>query len=437
MPVDYSLYTVVTTRLDTGEVVPMLVASSTWIPARLATRWVLLNRRRRSASKTLKNNLFTLKLVYCWARRMGLDLDEYLLAEGELKSDQIKSLVTELQAVRSARIRHELFTTSENGHSSRHAKIQRQISEAQVAVPIDADLCVIQNFLSWALDPINSGFKPDQSRVASFELLNSTRRSLRNVIHAYKLGTLPSCRPEPLSPEQLSSLHFLIDPLHTGRRVDASQAIFPRTPWTLKTCLRNWLMFCLAEQHGLRIGEILKLTIEDILSLTPAGPLTANIRRRPDDPRDTRTHPPAVKTLERVLELTGRLRWGFRLYLTARLPMGRVAGSSPYLFVTEAGNPMSYWSAREALLVLGKLAGVSGLTWHKLRHTWAESLARELFEQNGIEEQAIEKLRYLGGWSEKSLTPFHYIRNAIRESANQFLRKRNERMYQGPNSTLV
>jgi len=114
-----------------------------------------------------------------------------------------------------------------------------------------------------------------------------------------------------------------------------------------------------------------------------------------------------------------------------------VAGSSPYLFVTEAGNPMSYWSAREALLVLGKLAGVSGLTWHKLRHTWAESLARELFEQNGIEEQAIEKLRYLGGWSEKSLTPFHYIRNAIKESANQFLRKRNERMYQGLNSTLV
>ena len=98
---------------------------------------------------------------------------------------------------------------------------------------------------------------------------------------------------------------------------------------------------------------------------------------------------------------------------------------------------MSYLSAHEGLGVVGKHGGIAELTWHRLRHTWAESLAKELFEQNGIEERAIEKLRYLGGWSENSLTPFQYIRNAIKESANQFLRKRNDRMYQGGDSTIV
>jgi integrase len=198
----------------------------------------------------------------------------------------------------------------------------------------------------------------------------------------------------------------------------------------METRLRNWLMFCLGEQCGLRIGEILKLTVEDIVSLRPGGALTVHVRRRPDDPHDTRVHPPSVKTLERVLELSPEIRWGSRLYLTHRPPLGRVAGKSPYLFVTAEGDPLSYSSAHHAIQVAGKLVGLTNLTWHVLRHTWAETVAKELFAINGIEEHAVEKLRYLGGWSEGSRTPFHYIRNAIRDAANDFLRKRNERLYQ-------
>jgi integrase len=106
-----------------------------------------------------------------------------------------------------------------------------------------------------------------------------------------------------------------------------------------------------------------------------------------------------------------------------------VAGKSAYLFVTATGDPLSYLSAYRALQVLGKFVGITNITWHTLRHTWADLLARELFEINGIEEHGIEKLRYLGGWSETSRTPFLYIRNAVREAANVFLRRRNERLY--------
>ncbi len=428
---DYSLYRVVTTRLDTGEVVPILVESGTWIPARLANRWALLNRRRRSASNTLRKHLFTLKLVYCWAKSRLFDLDEHLLTEHELNRDDLKGLANELQEFRSRQTRERVLSTEEKRSKRHGGDLEKRVAEASVAVPIDPDLAVVENFLSWVSDPINTGVKPDHPQAAiSIQRLNATKATLRATLDMYRVGTLPSRSPEPLGVEELNSIHHAIDPLTTERRIKSISSLFLKTPWTLKTCLRNWLMFCLAQHCGLRIGEILKLTVEDIASLKPGGALHVHVRRRPDDPHDSRTHPPSVKTSERVLELSTEIRWGSRLYLTQRPPLGRVAGKSPYLFVTEAGDPLAYLSAYRALQVLGKFVGITNLTWHKLRHTWADSLAKELFEINGIEEHGIEKLRYLGGWSETSRTPFLYIRNAVREAANNFLRKRNERLYQ-------
>lgn len=431
---NHSLYCVVTIRFDSGEVIPVLVERSTWIPARLATRWVLLHRRQRSAAKTLVNNLFTLKLVYCWAKSRDIDLDELLLADGELSRESLKSLISDLQSFRSNRTKAQMLSAAKRESTPGSPEPDRKIAEAHIASPIDPDLAVIKGFLSWIADPVNVGFKCEQPRTISIERLNSRRTILRTMLDAYKVGTFPSRRPEPLSIEQLASLHLAIDAASTSVRVVSTASLFPRTPWKIETCLRNWLMFCLAEQHGFRIGEILKVTIEDIVSLTPGAAPTIHIRRRPDDPRDTRIHPPAVKTVERVFELSLQLRWGFRLYLTLRPPLGRFAGKSPYLFVSTASDPLSYSSAHSALQVLGKRVGISDLCWHRLRHTWAESVAKELFALNGIEEHGIEKLRYLGGWSENSLTPFAYIKNAIQESANQFLRRRNEQMYQGVRS---
>jgi integrase len=432
MPIKHA-YTIVTVHLDSGEVVPILVESSTWMPARLVTRWALTHRRLRSASKTLNHNLFTLKIVYCWARSRGIDLDELLLAEGSLDRGHIKSLITEIQDFRAKRTRARVLSTLEKGPNKESSDSRRNVAEAEIAVPIDQDIAALENFFSWAADPFNTGVKPsDHQKAVSIWHLNSTRAAIREVLNAYKIGTSYSNRLEPLSLEELNSLHHYIAPVRASTRKAPVEGLFPRTPWTLATCLRNWLMFCLAEQCGLRIGEILKLTLEDVGSLTPGGSLTIQVRRRPDDPLDARKHPPAVKTLERVLEASPEIAWGLRLYLTLRPPLGRVRGKTPYLFVTESGDPLSYASAHRAIQVLGKHAGIERLCWHRLRHTWAELLAKELlqFSGEGVGQKAIEKLRYLGGWSEKSSTPFHYIRNAIRESANEFLRKRNERMYQ-------
>jgi hypothetical protein len=53
--------------LDTGEVLPTLVDADSWIPVRVATRWVVRRRRWRSMPSTLANDLRSIGLLYSWA----------------------------------------------------------------------------------------------------------------------------------------------------------------------------------------------------------------------------------------------------------------------------------------------------------------------------------------------------------------------------------
>ena len=49
--------------LDTGEVLPTLVDAGSWIPVRVATRWVIRRRRWRSMPSTLVNDLRSIGLL--------------------------------------------------------------------------------------------------------------------------------------------------------------------------------------------------------------------------------------------------------------------------------------------------------------------------------------------------------------------------------------
>jgi integrase len=140
--------------------------------------------------------------------------------------------------------------------------------------------------------------------------------------------------------------------------------------------------------------------------------------------RATRAREPAVKTAERVIPAPRQLLTAFRAYLTLSPPLGRVAGKSPYLFVTSAGNPVSLDTADDIITAIGRYCGVAHLSWHRLRHTWAERMAEALADQaNGI-----DKLMYLGGWTNPA-SPRHYIQRAIAKQARESLRTYHDRLY--------
>src|SRR5690606_7010209 len=84
--------------LSTGERLPCLVETQTWIPVRLAMRWAVRYRRHRVQASTLASNLRIVGKIYEWAWRVAeLDLDAYLTSGHLLSGGQLESLVAYLR----------------------------------------------------------------------------------------------------------------------------------------------------------------------------------------------------------------------------------------------------------------------------------------------------------------------------------------------------
>ena len=402
---EHRRYRVLPLTLDTGEVLPTLVDSFSWIPVRVATRWVVRRRRWRSMPSTLANDLRSIGLLYSWASSAlegGLD---DLLEDGQpITGMQIEDLLSFLRV---------------GGHV---VNISRAVISGSNTVARHAS--VIRDFLKWAVDLTSQG----RSQMAAFDEIRYRRACLDEAFHAITRQSGGSRRIRPLTEEEATRVDRLIGP----RRKDDGSLTVPlqfadSNPFRMETRLRNWLMYAIAIQCGLRRGELLKLRLDDLPRPDSPG---LKIRRRSNDTTDARRHRPAVKTVERVLDLSGEIRAGLRAYLTSRPPCGRAAGGSPYLFVTTTAQALSITAANEVIGVIARNAGIDDLSWHSFRHTWAEALAEELLTQHP-EEETLALLRALGGWKPRSTMPLHYTQNAMARRASAFLRERNERLYSG------
>jgi hypothetical protein len=119
-------------------------------------------------------------------------------------------------------------------------------------------------------------------------------------------------------------------------------------------------------------------------------------------------------------------------------PIGRNDPSitSPYFFMTTEGGPIAVGTADHIIKQIGKYAArlldedtmldehmrerrkesLLALTWHRLRHTWAEQAALMLYRKHGAGAWAI--LKEWGGWNrEESME--RYIENAKRAISEQ------------------
>jgi integrase len=380
--------TLIHLSLSTGERLPCLVDAKTWLPVKLATRWAVTYRRQRVQASTLTNDLFILGKLYTWAWEIGgYDLDAQLLQGILPDARQLESLVAYLR---------------EQGQPKGEAKI---ISPNTVNKYLGA----IENFLVWSLDCAQPALSLEQRQGRAWQLA-VTCRSLRYRGH-------PSQRKRPLSEIEVAAIRASLAP----QRDSAGDWHFPENGFTPGNALRNWLMVEMALQLGLRLGELLKVRLD---SLPRGGQKALLIRRHPDDIHDTRRHEPAVKTAERGLPVSDPLLAIIRHYVTGRPPYGRKSGRSPYLFVTDEGQPLSIGRAQDIIQIVGSWSGIEQLSWHRLRHTWAEQLAAYLLETPNGRDQ----LMYLGGWTNPQ-SPQRYIQDAVAEQAQATLRAWQESLY--------
>lgn len=409
-------------RLDVdGEELPVLRHAKTWLPAPIALRYVLRTRFRLGPA-SLTNDLRAIAILYNWSEATeGVGDFEYFLTSGHILSrDQLLSFIPHLLCRR-------YYEPTELD----------AILPASVALPplvgeqtFNTRLFAVSNFLEWAIEPTNHGGGARFDEDERDKLMFKTIRLFENE----KLPVRDSPRREPLTVAEVQLIRRAIAPDEHGR--------FQPHVFTADTRYRNWIMFETALNIGVRKGELLTLKVAHLPASRAERFFTVPRQQdTPEDPRNRRRL--RGKTNERRVPLMDpNLLPSILGYRDAAPPFGRNDSkiSTPYLFVTRAGRPVSSTSADYIIRRIGRYAArtldhdhtldecsraltresLLGLTWHRLRHTWAELAALSLYRRYGA--RAWATLKEWGGWnSDESMQ--RYVENAKRQICDEAARK--------------
>lgn len=195
-----------------------------------------------------------------------------------------------------------------------------------------------------------------------------------------------------------------------------------RNPWkSLALRYRNFAMLSLAYELGPRAGDVLSLKVRDLnLRHRPA---TVTFHRRHDDPEDTRTYQPVLKTKPRVLMISDSLARTLETWIDkhrsdrSEFPDAR---KHPFLFVNSSGAPLGQRGYQLIYQVLRQeISGLGRLTSHVLRYDWNERWVELGADESSNSESIKREQCYAMGWSERSEMPAKYARRAIAASANK------------------
>ena len=248
--------------------------------------------------------------------QLGCDPDDFFESGGRLDGGEIDALLsflrTRVEESEVKRIRpRDIPTLSTLG---------------KVAGPV-------RRFLTWAADPMLRGGRT----FVPVDELTAYALRLETLFGPVERNRSRGDRIQPLD-DFGDGLLELVGPIRddSGRFV-LPYRFRPDNPFAPETRLRNWLMIQMVLEVGFRRGEILKLRIDDVVP----NPAAVKVVRRPHDPTDTRKLKPSVKTWEKVAPLSPLLIGWLRMYQTTKPPVGRKGIGTPYLFVSQAGRPLS------------------------------------------------------------------------------------------------
>lgn len=356
--------------LPTGERLPMLLDDDD-LPVAPACEWMLS--RRHLALATLSRNINEVMAIHGWSRKQRIDIYERIRSGHQFTEAELTSLIEHL--------RRPLFTAG---------------AVAKLAVSPDTAnkrLSTGQRHLTWFIDELMTDH---ETPPALWERLSDMREKLLKHFLAARQGPEGNRKfHKQLTLKQVQFLQDALDPeglIRFGR--DA------------RGRLRNFLMVSLLVFLGLRTGELLSLRLQDF----QCGAITSiSIKRRRLSTNDPRRRPPQVKRLGRLLPLDSpRLAILLDDYIMNErqwcIDHGK-GQESGFLFVSDEGEPLSSDRLRQLFIDLRTRFPDDlprHLTPHSLRHTFTDSVHRELSRQ-GMEEARIEKiLMWLRGDSSPS-----------------------------------
>jgi integrase len=231
---------------------------------------------------------------------------------------------------------------------------------------------------------------------------------------------------------------------HLMEIVEPSNA---NNPYTALVRQRNYLLFKILYETGLRAGEVLQLKVSDINSRQ----FEIQVRDRHDDPEDTfRKDEPNAKTLERDLPISEELSAQIRAYVFNERRFIPNTQKHGFLFVSHKGltqgQPISSIqfsrivekiSINKELAQFIKRNGIlvdRQVTRHGFRHNLNNKLSNAIDQNNEeaineghmhdvvSEKKEIEQRMYINGHKSENSAKVYNIRHT-KKQAEKLLRK--------------
>jgi hypothetical protein len=190
----------------------------------------------------------------------------------------------------------------------------------------------------------------------------------------------------------------------------------PSNPFKPRNQVRNEALWLLYIDAGLRRAESLGAKTRHVRLGGPNPGMV--VHRNADDPEDPRIQQPVTKTKAHPVEFTDRLHDAIDRYVTVDRRTYANARTSPYLFISQKGKPLSIGAVDTMCLALRKVPGIpADFSTHDNRRTWNDKFG-EAAKKRGVAPETEKKARNPAmGWSRESDQGSRYGRRHIEEEA--------------------
>lgn len=368
---------------ENGERYPVLSGDDgpLWYPTLFGTS----QRRNDSvAPNTTRNTLTAVKATLAWAAWQGCDLEERFRRRDYLRQFEIDSLVDFLGR-----------SSARNEGQKAKALNVTKLRKPEVGSAHKRNLILYAAiYIDWLTVTL-----ADEERIRLTTEQERDRDDMVSRIRAKAPPAHASSRRTALTKDQQAHIEKILQPDH------------PENPFTQSVRKRNYLIFHLGNEYGVRGGELLSVRVNDV----NFRDLTLRIERRHNDKDDPRRHQPVVKTLSRVLPIFEETADLIMDYIRTDRREAPQARFTPYLIVNHSsqksvsGTPLAQVSLRKVYSVISDACAFpKRVNSHTARHNSATNYAEELERLGYSDARQQEMLSYKYGWAPGSGTSSIY-----------------------------
>lgn len=384
-----TIYRTKAIRLDSGERFPILVDRQTELPV-LDVIDFSLSYHRAISINSGKGRVAAIGLFLEWADSCLIDVDERF-GSGELFSQsEIESLATILGQSKRKKV-----------HVDGHELPANVLGDTQ-ANRVDW----VADYIRWRCTGVTQRMKIDDPRLLPID------QRLRQIDDQLK----------ELKQKGAGKVRLGLTEKQQARLFEIVRPDSPENPFKPQTRYRNFMLFLLYYELGIRRAEALVLKANQVhVQQKPRVIIEPN----PDDPTDPRKDAPLVKTAGRILPISALLAQTIHTYITEHRSKVPGAKKSPFIILdSRTGQPLSLSSVYDMFVVVRERFPddfPSDFTTHVLRHTWNDRFMERAREARLKDALARQVNNYIMGWSKTSQQSVKYSNREIERQASQLL----------------